>query len=782
MRTGDSLPNRYVFTADVQQADGSFDGIEDKIIFKSRKDKLIYVDGATGKRHQIDMTKDDQGTRTAYARLDMDGDGDADPYMLVEADGELMVQAALDADETQAGSRANLVSNADRRVVLKDYPKPQVGEWGLDMGAMDRSVDPGDDFYTYVNGTWQKNTVIPDDKAGLGVTTDIYYSTLGDVQAITEDILTGDHPEGSDAKKIKDYFNAFIDMEAINAAGLTPFQEDLDFIANIATRDDLIRAFGQSGMRGYSAPLDFGIGVDKLDPTKKTIYVGFGGLIQGSGSRDYYLKDEHAEVREAFKAFTAYALEYSGQYTAEEAQDYAQKILDLETEMAKLTWPKEQYRNPVATYNPVNFEQLKASAPNYDWDLLFKSGKLPEHDHFAAVELKDFQKMADLIEDTPIDVWQAHMTFQLLNGAVSLLPEEFQDARFEMYVKPKYGYPQQTPRERMAFAKLNDSLGEAIGKYYVEKHFPAAYKQDIEGLVENLRMAYHQVFQDNTWLDEQTKAAALTKLDKMWAEVGYPSDENWKDYSQVDIRPGDAAGNERRLRQYEMEKSTREFKEPVNQGEWLSPPQEVNAHFIPSRNKIVFMAGYLQAPNYDPNADPAVNYGAIGSTIGHEMGHAFDDMGSQFDEAGRLQNWWTDETRAEFERRVSGLVEQFNQYEPLPGLNVNGELTLGENIGDLVGLYIAYEAYQISLNGQEAPVINGLTGDQRFFMSYAQSHRAKRREGSLRNQVMTDPHSPDDLRTNGILRNFDPWYESFDVSPQDDMYLPPEQRVDVWWD
>jgi len=652
-------------------------------------------------------------------------------------------------------------------------PKPAIGTWGFDASGMDTSVKPGDDFYKYANGHWLATNKIPPDQTSWGTFTKLDVDTEVQVHAILEELKPG-APAGSPEQKVHDFYRSYLDVDAIEKAGLAPAQAGLDAIANAKTHGDIAHLMGRPDL-GLDTPVNIGVTIDDKNPNRYIVAVSQAGL--SLPDRDYYLKKDaqFAELRKKFLAHIEKMLTLAGDA---DAGKKAQTILDVETQIAQRHWPVEKRRERELTYNLRTRDQLRALASNYPWQELLSAGGLQDQTEFVVAELDAVQSLAAWFTSVPVDRWRTYLRYHYLVSHAGVLPKALDDERFDFYGRTLNGQPEQRERWKRAVAAIDGAIGEVVGQLYVKKHFPPEAKEKMVELVENLRKAYAQRIRSLTWMSEDTKKAALEKLGTFNPKIGYPN--KWKDYSGLEVKAGDAFGNVVRSRVWSWNYDVNRLGKPTDRDEWFLTPQTVNAYYNPTFNEIVFPAAILQPPYFDPNADLAVNYGGIGGVIGHEMGHGFDDQGAKSDAQGVLRTWWKPEDEKAFKSLVDRLVEQYNQYEPLPGLKINGRLTAGENMGDLGGLTVAHAAYQLALKGETPPVVDGYTGDQRFFLSWAQVWRELERDESLRNLVMSNPHSPAMYRVQGVVRNMDEWYAAFDVKPEDKLYLPPEQRVKIW--
>lgn len=675
---------------------------------------------------------------------------------------------AIPAATAKSGSASK--GTAAKKATVKS---PKIGTWGFDMTAIDTATKPGDDFFRYANGAWSDRTEIAADKTQAGLAVELSNQAEKDVLAIVEDLAKTQAKPGSVAQKVGDAYASWMDEAAIENAGIAPMQPYLDAIWAVKDKADLITLFGTTG---YDSPFGAGILPDPADPTRYTVAIGQGGI--GLPDRDYYFLEgqKYDDIRAAYKAYIVTQLTNAG---IEDATAKADAIYDLEKQIATAHWTKEKSRDLKAIYNPMPFEKLAELAPNVDWSLFLNTARLNGQPSYMVAQPSAVTDMAKLVDSVSLSTWKDYLAFHFISGHSNFLPKKFDQASFDFYNKTLNGQPQQKARWKRGMSLLNGSMGEAIGQVYVERHYPPESNAQMQELVSNLTSAFKGRLEKLDWMDDATRKEALAKLAAFEPRVGYP--KKWIDYSALDIKKGDLFGNAMRTAKFGEDLQISYLGKPVDRDLWGMTPQTVNAYYHPLLNQITFPAAILQAPYFDPNADPAVNYGAIGAVIGHEIGHGFDDQGRSTDASGRIRDWWTPETNEKFTKATSMLQAQYDAFEPLPDLHVNGKLTMGENIGDLGGLQMAYEAYQIyKAKHGEPPVIDGFTGDQRFFLAFGQAWRGKQRDDALRTQVLTDPHSPRQYRVDGVLRNFDAWYKAFNVQPGDKMYLPPEQRVRIW--
>jgi putative endopeptidase len=649
-----------------------------------------------------------------------------------------------------------------------------IGSFGIDMAAIDPSVKPGDDFYQYVNGTWLNTNTIPDDRVTWGTNDMLVVKAEHDVRAIIDEIAAEGGAPGSNRQKIADYYNAYVDRDAIDTLGLAPVQPAMVQIAALRTHEDVVRFVGRPGV-GVTFPIGIFIGLDEGNPDRYLAQMTHGGL--GLPEREYYRRSDRnfPQLRQSYVDACANMLTLIGQ-TDTAAQ--AQAVMALETQIAELHWPVAERRERERTYNLRRRADVRALAPNFPWDAYFEARGLANEDEVVIAELSAMGPLAELVMATPVSTWRSYIAWHYVRTKAHVLPQNVDDANFAFFGRTLFGQPQQRERWQRAIQAINTVLGEAIGELYVARHFPPEAKTQALALVENMRRAYGERIDQSPWMSAATKVLAREKLATFRPKIGYP--DRWKDYSGLEIRAGDAFGNQMRYAIWDWTRDLARLGQPSDREEWFMVPHAVNAYYNPPFNEIVFPAGYLQPPLFDPNADPAVNYGAIGGVIGHEMGHGFDDQGAKSDARGVLRDWWLPEDVARFRAVTDRLADQYSAFEPLPGLHLNGRLGLGENIGDCGGLQVALHAYRISLNGAEPPVLEGTTGLQRFYMGRAQHRKQLQREEALRNQVMTGPHSPARYRINGPARNMDAWYEAFNVQPGDALYLPPAERVTIW--
>ena len=657
--------------------------------------------------------------------------------------------------------------------------KPVIGTWGFDLATMDKSVKPGDDFFRFVSGTWMKTTQIPADRARWGSFDALAAKSDDAVKAALEEATAANPATGTVERKAVDYYTSYNDTAAIDTKGLDPAKDDLARIAAIDSHEDFVKLIASPDLRTNS-PIGIGVTLDPKRPDTYVMGVGQGGL--GMPDRDYYLKDDakFADTRTKYRTYIEQVLTLAN-YA--DAAANADAIVAVERQIAEIHWPRDKSRNRDLTYNPKTRAELVAFAPEFPWEAGLAAFGAPAQDFFIVGQLDAVQALAKLFRATPIKTWRAYATFHYLNGASDVLPKAFDDASFAFNGKVVTGQPVQRDRWKRAVAamggaRFSGALGEATGQLYVKKNFTPEAKRAMAELVENIRAAYKARISTLPWMTEETRQAALTKLAKINVKIGYP--DKWRDYTTLDIVAGDAFGNRKREQAFNRARDLKRLSAPADRSEWGMSPQTVNAYYSSTWNEIVFPAAILQAPFFDLNADPAVNYGGIGAVIGHEIGHGFDDQGAKSDGDGVFHKWWNAEDERRFKELTDKLADQYSKFEALPGLFVNGRLTLGENIGDLGGLNVSLEAYKISLKGKEPKVIDGYTGIQRFFLGFGQIWRQLQRDEALRAQVVSDPHSPGQFRANGTVRNMDEWYKAFGVGADAKLYLAPEQRIRIW--
>ncbi|MBK8980083.1 MAG: M13 family metallopeptidase [Planctomycetes bacterium] len=665
--------------------------------------------------------------------------------------------------------------------VAPDAPRPVLGDFGVDLDGMDRSVVPGDDFYGFVNGTWQERTEIPADRSRWSAFSIVDERARARSREIVE-AAAADPQATGDRRKIGDFFRAFMDEATIEAKGLAPMQPALDAIAAIGDATQLARHLGTTlradvdllNATDWHTDRLFGLWVsqDLLQPDRYAPYLVQGGL--GLPDRDFYLQDGMADTRAAYAAHVAAVLSLAG---VADAEAKAARILELETAIARVHATAEDTNDVKKGANAWQRADFAARAPGLEWGAFFDGAGLARQDDFVVWQPDAVTGIAHLVGHEPLDTWKDYLTFHALDRASPLLPKAFADESFAFYGTALSGTPEQSERWKRAVAAVDGALGFAVGRIYVERWFSPATKARADEMVRNILAAFGHRIDALEWMSPTTKARAKAKLAGMRVGMGYP--DRWLDYSTLDVRPDDALGNAARASLFDYRRNIAKLGTPVDHGEWFMLPHEVNALNLPLENRLIFPAAILDAPFFDPLADDAVNYGAIGVVIGHEISHSFDSSGALFDERGKLSNWWTPEDFARFEEVGAALAAQFDTYRPFPDLAVNGRLTLGENIADVAGLATAFDAYEFALMAGGGMVLDDFTPEQRFFLGFAQVWRTKARDKSLRNQLLTNVHAPGQYRA-ATVRNEDAWYRAFDVQPGQALYLPPEQRVKVW--
>lgn len=652
-------------------------------------------------------------------------------------------------------------------------PAAQLGTFGVSLDNMDVTVTPGDNFFEYVNGTWLANMEIPADRSRFGA-----FNVLSDraeerVRTIIDAAASSENPS-ADEKRIADFYNAYLDVEGIEAAGLAPVQADLGRIRAAETHNDVLDLMSDPAL-GLDAPVSLYVYIDAKQNDEHRVYMSQSGL--GLPNRNSYFEEgERAdEIRAGYVNFVATML---GEAGVENAQTRAQAVMAFETALAEEFWEPVKRRDRDLTYNKMSLDTLAETAPGMAWDRLFDNLGLGGENEVIVREKSAIEAAATVFAETPVTVLSDYLTASLLGNNTAYLPKRIDDASFEFFGKTLRGQEEQRPRWKRGVGQVNGTLGMVVGKVYVAEHFPPASKAQMDTLVKNLRASFKDGIDGLEWMGEETKEQAQYKLAKFNPKIGYP--DVWEAYQGLEIDRSDLYGTVKSARQWGWDDQLSDLGAPIDRDEWGMTPQRVNAYYNSILNEIVFPAAILDAPFFDPNADPAVNYGGIGAVIGHEMGHGFDDQGRKSDGDGIQRDWWTEADAEAYTKRASKLSAQYSAFEPLPGEFLNGDLGLGENIGDLTGVTMAYDAYKKSLNGEEAPMIDGFTGDQRFFMAWAQVWAIKWREEALSQQIKNGPHSPGEFRANGIVRNIDAWYDAFDIGPDHDMYLAPEDRVKIW--
>lgn len=665
--------------------------------------------------------------------------------------------------------------------VFCDVSVGQDDDFGVDLSAMNRSVRAQDDLYQFVNGTWLKNTEIPSDKSNFGSFTILADRAQEHVRDLIEEVAENDHQRGTNEQKVGDFYKSFMDVELVESLGYEPIEEHLGKIRAIKTKGELLKLWAHQQRMGIGCPIGFFISQDDKDSTR---YAGH--LIQSGTSmpaREYYLSYDrkYVDAREAFQTLITTLLTY---VENEYAEDAAAVVLSIETELAGHQWPNTRLRNPANRYNKFSVADWQNECQSIDWAQYLKDCGV-EIDEVIVMTPSFFADFDSMFQNVSLDDWKLYTEFGFVDSVAPLLSKKFVDASFDFHTKQIAGVPEQLPRWKKAVnaaagAGAGDFgvLGEVVGELYVQRHFKPKAKAEMEKLVNNLLKAFDSSIDELAWMTDETKVRAKEKLAKITPKIGYPN--KWRDYSGLKIEKDDLVGNMQRSAMVEYNRMIEKLGQPIDREEWGMTPHTVNAYYNPSKNEIVFPAAILQAPFFSESADAAINYGGIGAVIGHEISHAFDDSGSQYDGDGNLKNWWTDADRKAFQELTKRLVAQYEKYEPLPDQNVNGRLTLGENIADLSGLAIAFKAYQLSLDGKPAKLIAGWNGKQRFFLGWSQVWRRKYRDAEMVRRLVIDPHSPSEYRANGPVTNIDAFYEAFEVKEGDKLFKPADERIRIW--
>jgi putative endopeptidase len=660
---------------------------------------------------------------------------------------------------------------------VKTLPEAAAPRSGIDLQYVDGSVRPQDDLYQYLNGKWLRNFQLPADRGAVGSFTAIEDTTEEQLRGIVEGLDQGAAAGGdADAKKLADLYASFMDEGELETLGFKPLQAEFAAIDAAKDMSALPTLVAHMNAIGAGAPYGLFVNLDARNSTQYAVSLAQSGL--GLPDRDYYLKDD-AKLKDARLAYRAHIEKMLAMTGAAKAADDAAAILALETSLAKIQWTRVEDRDPIKTYNKTALSELSALMPGYDWQRYVRGAGIEgKVDSVIVRQPSYFTALAKLMAGTPLPVWKAYFKWRVLSASAPYLSKAFVDERFAFTGGVLRGVPENQPRWKRGVTLLDGSIGEALGKLYVEKYFPPQHKARMQALVQNLLEAYRRDIDTLDWMSPETKVGAQAKLAKMLPKIGYP--DHWRDYTALKVSRDDLRGNLIRANEFEYRRNLAKLGKPVDRGEWRMRPQTVNASYNPTANEITFPAAILHPPFFDAAADDAANYGGIGAVIGHEMSHGFDDQGSQFDADGNLHDWFTKADHEKFAEKTKALIAQYNVYEPVPDYHVNGALTLGENIGDNSGLAIAYKAYRISLAGHEAPVIAGFSGDQRLYLGWVQVWRGKVREAEAIQRIKTDPHSPPAVRGSAPLRNQAGFYAAFGLKPGDKMYLPPEQRVNIW--
>lgn len=651
----------------------------------------------------------------------------------------------------------------------------RMGEWGIDTAGMDKTVKPGNDFFGYVNGHWARTTPIPADRSsygGFAVLRDLSEARL---RTLVEGYKPGNPASEGDQAKVAALYRGFMDEAAIEALDDKPLRPRIEAIRAVKNKEEMARLMGQA-MGGFGGTF-FGAGVndDSKNPDFYALYMGQSGL--GLGDRELYLDAKFAPQKTRYQQYVAQMLGLAGWANP---QDAAQKIVALETEIARAHWTRAESRNRDKTYNLMTVAELQAQAPGFAWTQFLDGAGVSKAERAIVSQNTAFPKLAQIFAGADLETLKAWQAFHTTDDASPLLSKRFVDAQFEFRSKFMQGQPEQRERWKRGIAFAENAMGEAIGRDYVALYYPPESKAIMDKMVSDLRVAMRKRIEGLTWMSAPTKVQALDKLQKFGLKIGHP--DEWRDYSALEIRNGDVFGNAERAARFEWDYDRNRIGQKVDEAEWGMTPQTVNAYYSPVKNEIVFPAAILQPPFFDPKADPAVNYGGIGGVIGHEISHGFDDQGRKSDGNGILRDWWTAEDAAKFEAQATKLGAQYEAYDfpTLPDMHINGRVAMGENIGDLGGVTLALEAYRNLLGGKKAPVLDGFTGEQRLFMGWAQVWRTLWRDEALKQQIVNGPHSPGQIRAFAPLRNIDSWYKAFNVKPGDALYIKPEDRVRIW--
>ena len=647
---------------------------------------------------------------------------------------------------------------------------------GITMSNIDSNVSAASDFYRHVNGQWLKTTEIPADKSNYGSFGQLYDESQIKLRNIVERTAAQKNKTfGSDEQKLGDLYTSYMDVDKAEALGYTPIKPELANIANLNDKAMVMTAFAKMNNLSVRTPISWYVNNDAKDSTQYITNLSQSGL--GLPDKSYYLKDDEkmVKLRNSYQKHVARVL---GMVDYQDAKAAAKSVIDFETALAKVQWSRVESRDPIKSYNKLTAEQMNTMLGNDGWKQYAKNANLEKASHVVVRQLSYFENLNVVLAKTELNAIKAYLSFHLINTYSPSLSKAFVDARFEFYDMKLRGLTEPSPRWKRAINASNGMLGEILGKFYVAENFKPEAKARMEKMVQNLIKAYGKRINSLEWMSDETKKAAQEKLSKFTYKIGYP--DKWIDYSALEIKADDLVGNGMRYAKWDNLEQSNLLGKPIDKTKWFMPPQTVNAYYNPVMNEIVFPAAILQPPFFNMEADDAVNYGGIGAVIGHELGHGFDDSGAQYDGDGNLRDWWSASDKSEFEQRGQKFVKQFDQFKPFPDVSVNGQLTLGENIGDLGGLIVSLEAYRLSLDGNVGPIMDGYTGEQRFFMGWAQVWRRKYREETLRQRLVTDSHSPSEYRVNGIMPNIPDFYDAFDVKAGDEMYLAPAERVKIW--
>ena len=654
-------------------------------------------------------------------------------------------------------------------------PTPHYGTWGFDTAGEDKAILPGNDFFGFTDGTAVSQIVIPPDRSNYGAFAELAVLSEARVHAILEQASAGAPARPTTSpEKIGAFYRAFMNQARADSLGAAPLKPDLDAVRSAPDKAALAALMGRQNDGFFASLVDVSIDTDEKDPDRYAVHMSQSGL--GLPDRDYYLKPEFAAKKALYQDYAAKLLGLIG-WT--DPAGSAAKVVAFETQIAQVSWAREDERDPDKLYNPMTVTEVEAADPGFAWRPFLKAADLGSTERVIEQENTAIARIAAIYQQTPLDVLKAWEAVHIADSGAPYLSDAFVQAAFEFHNKGLSGQPQIQVRWKRAVRAVDGGMGEAVGAIYVDKYFPPESKAKMQQLVADLKLAFRHRIENLTWMGPATKQEALKKLAGYTIKIGYP--DRFRDYSTLVIRPDDLTGDVERSSAFEWARQVRRLAKPVDKSEWGMTPQTVNAYNNPVWNEVVFPAAILQPPFFDPHADPAVNYGAIGGVIGHEMTHGFDDEGRKFDSTGRLRDWWTAEDATRFQARADRLGAQYDSYVPLPGgAHVNGKLTMGENIADSGGINLGLDAYHASLDGKPAPVVGGFTGDQRVFLGWAQVWRGKTRDDALRQRLVTDPHSPERFRVNGVVRNVDAWYPAFDVKPGEALYLAPDQRAHIW--
>ncbi len=654
-------------------------------------------------------------------------------------------------------------------------PTPHYGAWGFDTAGEDKAILPGNDFFGFTDGTAVSQIVIPPDRSNYGAFAQLAVLSEARVHAILEQAAASAPAQPTTSpQKIGAFYRAFMDQARADSLGAAPLKPDLEAVRAAPDKAALAALMGRENDGFFASLIEVSIDTDEKDPDHYAVHISQSGL--GLPDRDYYLKPEFAAKKALYQD---YATKLLGLIGWADPAGSAAKVVAFETQIAEVSWAREDERDPDKIYNPMTVSEVEAADPGFPWRPFLKAADLDSTERVIEQEKTAIAKIAAIYQQTPLDVLKAWEAVHIADAGAPYLSDAFVQASFEFHNKGLSGQPEIQVRWKRAVRAVDGGMGEAVGKIYVDRYFPPESKAKMQQLVADLKLAFRHRIENLTWMGPATKQEALKKLAGYTVKIGYP--DRFRDYSALVIRPDDLTGDVERAQAFEWARQVRRLAKPVDKSEWGMTPQTVNAYNNPVWNEVVFPAAILQPPFFDPNADPAVNYGAIGGVIGHEMTHGFDDEGRKFDSTGRLRDWWTPADAAGFQARADRLGAQYDSYVPLPGgAHVNGKLTMGENIADSGGINLALDAYHASLDGKPAPLVGGFTGDQRVFLGWAQVWRGKTRDDALRQRLVVDPHSPERFRVNGVVRNVDAWYPAFNVQPGEALYLAPDQRAHIW--